>query len=198
MMNFTTSYNPSSCTFKFRTDTGSWEDITSSITADGIAYPEFIYNNTCVTDKAEENKEENYKMNEVLKLYDERKKEEIRKRYNEMYQKEYKELEEVKRYKELVNTFEASMEELVQEFNKEDYKPFERTGYSNDYKFELSEDIMRKIKESHEVEFDKEYDAHRELIEEVEAQLSLSNDKDYQVEVLKRYEILDKKGILNI
>lgn len=190
MMNFTTSYNPSSCTFKFRTDTGSWEDITSSITADD----KWIY-----TKPGEwKIEEENNKMNEVLKLYDERKREEIRKRYNEMYQKEYKELEEVKRYKELVNTFEASMEELVQEFNKEDYKPFERTGYSNDYKFELSEDIMRKIKESHEVEFDKEYDAHRELIQEVEAQLSLSDDKDYQIEVLKRYEILDKKGMLNI
>ena len=62
MMNFTTSYNPSSCTFKFRTDTGSWEDITSSI----IATADDIWTYTKPGEWKIE--EENNKMNEVLKL----------------------------------------------------------------------------------------------------------------------------------
>ena len=31
-------------------------------------------------------------------------------------------------------------------------------------------------------------------IEEINAMLSMSDDKDYQIEVLQRYGIIDKKG----
>ncbi len=143
-------------------------------------------------------KEEKNMNNEVLQLYKDRKFRELKEKYRKMYQEEYDNLEEVKRYKELVSNFETSIAELVDEFNTEDYKPFERTGYSSDYAFEISDKLMDEIRLKHEKEYDKEYDEIRELIQEIDAQLSMSDDKDYQVEVLKRYGVLDKSGKMTV
>ena len=143
-------------------------------------------------------KEEKNMNNEVLELYRDRKFKELKERYNKKYKEEYDNLEEVKRYKELVSNFETSVAELVDEFNTEDYKPFVKTGYTPEYKYEISEDLYSKIRESHEAECDKEYDEIRELVQEIDAQLSISDDKDYQVEVLKRYGVLDKSGKMTV
>lgn len=143
-------------------------------------------------------KEEENMNNEVLELYKNRKFDELKEKYRKIYNEEYDNLEEVKRYKELVRNFETSIAELVDEFNTEDYKPFEKTGYNPEYSVELSSDLMNTIRESHEVEYDKEYDEIRHQIEEINAQLSLSDDKDYQVDVLKRYGVLDKSGKMTI
>lgn len=139
-------------------------------------------------------KEEENMNNEVLQLYKDRKFRDLKERYRKMYQEEYDNLEEVKRYKELVSNFETSLAELVDEFNTEDYKPFEKTGYKSEYAFEISDKLMDEIRLKHEQEYDKEYEAIRELMQEIDAQLSMSDDKDYQVEVLKRYGVLDKSG----
>lgn len=143
-------------------------------------------------------KEKENMNNEVLELYKNRKFDELKEKYRKIYNEEYDNLEEVKRYKELVSNFETSIAELVDEFNKEDYKPFTKTGYQTDYSVEISSDLMNTIRENHEVEYDKEYDEIRHQIEEINAQLSLSDDKDYQVDVLKRYGVLDKAGKMTI
>lgn len=143
-------------------------------------------------------KEEKNMNNEVLELYKNRKFEELKEKYRKIYNEEYDNLEEVKRYKELVSNFETSIAELADEFNTEDYKPFVKTGYKSDYSVDLSSNLMNTIRENHEREYDKEYDEIRHLIEEINAQLSLSDDKDYQVDVLKRYGVLDKAGKMTI
>lgn len=143
-------------------------------------------------------KEEKNMNNEVLQLYKERKSNELKEKYRKTYNEEYENLEEVKRYRELVSNFETSMAELVDEFNTEDYKPFEKTGYSSEYSFEISNKLMDEIRLKYAKEYDKEYDEFIELIKEIEAQLSLSSDKDYQVEVLKRYGVLDKSGKMTV
>ena len=170
------------------------------ITNDGVKFAplghatEFNYR----VDGVAYGKEEENMNNEVLELYKNRKFEELKEKYRKIYNEEYDNLEEVKRYKELVSNFETSIAELVDEFNKEDYKPFTKTGYQTEYSVEISIDLMNTIRENHEVEYDKEYDEIRHQIEEINAQLSLSDDKDYQVDVLKRYGVLDKAGKMTI
>lgn len=136
--------------------------------------------------------------NEILRLYEERREKEIHDDYATKCQEEYSKVEEVKQYEELIDTFNSSLEELVEEYNKESYKPFLKTGYVNTYKYEPSSEIMEEIKKKHIPFRDAELRNLKELVEEVSAQLSLSNDKDYQIEVLKKYEILDSEGKLNV
>ena len=158
----------------------------------------YLYTKGLKVNGVDMNKEGNDNMNNILSLFKERKGREIREKYNKIYNEEYDNLEELKRYKELVSNFETSLNELVDEFNREDYRPFFRTGYRPDYSFEISDELMDNIKGKHEPEFDKEYDEFLKLIKEIDAQLSLSEDKDYQIEVLKRYGVLDKSGKMTI
>lgn len=135
--------------------------------------------------------------NEVLYLYEQRKKENIKTKYEEIIKKEYEELEEVKLYNELTTTFDKNLKELVEKFNTESYKPFKTRCYTNNFQYEIDPSLLLKIRHKHQEAFDNEIKALLQLTEEVSAQLSLSDDKDYQIEVLKKYEILDKKGLLN-
>lgn len=141
---------------------------------------------------------EDIDMNEILKLYEKRKEKSINDDYKALVREEYNEVEEVKRYEELVNTFNASLDELVEEYNTENHRAFVRTGYHNTYKYEISSDLMEEIRKKHIPFRDAKIQDLRELVEEVSAQLSLSNDKDYQIEILKKYEILNKQGKLNV
>lgn len=141
--------------------------------------------------------ERNDNMN-IVDLYKMRKKEQINDKYEELVDKEYNELDVVKEYKELINTFNINMKQLADKYNNNDTQPLVATAYRNDYSYELSmylrEEIRSKYKDSNE----KELKELERLIEEVKAMLYLSDDKDYQLEVLKNYDIIDKKGKLNI
>ena len=145
-------------------------------------------------------KKGNEKMrNEVLDLYVSIKKDEIREKYKALVDKEYEELDAVKKYNEIVSCFETTMAELVDEFAvaEGDVPVFVRTGYESDYKFTLNTYLKDEITKKYREECEKELEEITNLEREVKAMLSLSNDKDYQIEVLDRYGIT-KKGKLNI
>lgn len=141
-------------------------------------------------------KKGNEKM-ELLRLYERRKRDEINKKYEELVDKEYNELEVVKRYNELINTFNASLSELADEYCALDVPAIVRTGYSNDYAFELNRKLFSEVEEKYEEDRRAEIRELDALIEEVNAMLEISNDKDYQLDVLDKYGII-KKGKLTI
>lgn len=136
--------------------------------------------------------------NKVVDLYYNRKKEEIRDKYAELSKKEYEELDVVKEYNELVETFKTSLAEMADRYNTEETKVLVRTGYTNTYMYELNDNLRDEIKEIHRKEYDDEIKVLELLVEEVRAQLSLSDDKDYQIDILTRYDIINKKGKLNV
>lgn len=136
--------------------------------------------------------------NKVVDLYYNRKKEEIRDKYAELSKKEYEELDVVKEYNELVETFKTSLAEMADRYNTEETKVLVRTGYTNTYMYELNDNLRDEIKEIHRKEYDIEIKALELLVEEVRAQLSLSDDKDYQIDILTKYDIINKKGKLNV
>ena len=65
---------------------------------------------------------------------------------------------------------------------------------SSDYKYGLNCDIKETIYDIYRDEKAKEIKAIDDLVEEVDAQLSLSNDLDYQKDILINYGIIDKKS----
>lgn len=136
-----------------------------------------------------EKEEENMERNKVLDLYVERKRKALREEYETNYNNEYNELAIVKEYNELVNTFEASLAELA----TRELSSVEYLGYKNDYGYVLKHTLLQEIKDKHyEILKDKMTDVDN-IANEVHALLSLSDDKDYQIEVLINYGILDKK-----
>lgn len=145
----------------------------------------------------EKERNENMK-NEIIKLYADRKAKSINEKYDNLIETEYNELEEVKRYNELINNFDASLAELVDEFNRETYKPFVRTGYTITSKYELdSYDIKKTISQKYENDRKKELRELDNELGEINAMLSLSTEQVYQTEILERYGVL-KKGKLTI
>lgn len=150
------------------------------------------------TDDTDTKGNEDIMENQILDLYYERTRRRIIKEYDEKIKKAYEELPVVKEYNEVVKEFEATLAEMADRYNTEETKVLRKSGYANEYGYELNVDIDETIgKELNKTRNDelKELDLLRQ---EVEAQLSLSNDKDYQIEVLKNYGILDKKtGKLN-
>ena len=134
---------------------------------------------------------------ELLRLYERRKRDEINKKYKELIDKEYNELDVVKRYYELVNTFSASLAELADEYCALDVPAMVRTGYSNDYAYELNSSLLAEIEKKYAEDRRSEFNELDKFIEEVNAMLEISNDKDYQLDVLEKYNII-KKGKLTI
>lgn len=142
------------------------------------------------------NKEEK-EMNKVLELYYERRIKKLGEFYKELKEQKYNELEVVKEFNKVVEEYNNKMQELMGKYREEDENMslIHKTGY-NEYPYVLShavkDDIIQSLGKSYE-------DDKKALLEEKEtiaAILSLSEDKDYQVEVLKNYGILDKKGMM--
>lgn len=136
--------------------------------------------------------------NKIVDLYYERKIEEIKNKYVELLKKEYEELEVVKEYKELVNTFEASLAELANRHNTEENRVLVKTGYTDTYTYELNVELKDTLKDARREEYDAEIKALQLLVEEVKAVLSVSDTEEYRIGVLKEYSIIDKKGKLNV
>lgn len=141
------------------------------------------------------NKEREEKdMNKVLKLYYDRKLEEIHKKYEEKVDNDFNNIDVVKQYKTLIENFEKEQEALFKTVENFDNDYLVPSYDSNLYKYSIPE---MKVKENlmATCEDDKanEIEKLEELVSEVDAQLSLSDDLNYQMEVLTRYDILDKK-----
>lgn len=136
--------------------------------------------------------------NKIVDLYYERKIEEIRNKYDNLVEEEYEKFDVVKEYKELVNTFATSLAEMANRYNTEERKMLLKTGYMGEYTYELNPNLRDDLRESFRVGYNNEVRELDLLVEEVRAQLSLSDDKDYQIDILTRYDIINKKGKLNI
>ena len=139
---------------------------------------------------------EEINMNKVLELYYERKLDKLKEFYSDLEVQEYNKLEVVKEFNAINEEHANKMEELRNKYNTIDKQFVVKTGYKDDNRYELSctieEDIHDELFKQYEV-------AKKEILEEkatIDAILSLSDDKDYQVEVLKNYGILDKKGMM--
>ena len=138
--------------------------------------------------------EEEKDMNKVLELYAKRKREEIDKKYKEKVEKDYNDLELVKQYNEIIKDFEIKMDELYNNELNIGESTIHQCYTSSDYKYALNCDIKDNIEDIYSEEHNKEMKAINDLVEEVEAQLSLSNDLEYQRETLEAYGIIDKKS----
>ena len=141
------------------------------------------------------NKEREEKnMNKVLKLYYDRKLEEIHKKYEEKVDNDFNNIDVVKQYKTLIENFEKEQEALFKTIENFDNDYLVPSYDSNLYKYSISELKTRSsLMAIYEDDKANEIEKLKELVAEVDAQLSLSEDLNYQMEVLTRYDILDKK-----
>lgn len=154
-----------------------------SITATALAYDNTINEN-----------EREIEMNKVLKLYVERHTEMINKKYDELVNKDYNNMEIVSTFKELITDFESKLEALFEEDSNEGRPALVRIVTDNIYKYDLNSDVIKNdIFKRYEEGKNRELKELKDLEEEVEAQLSLSDDIDYTLDVLVRYNIIDKK-----
>lgn len=136
--------------------------------------------------------------NKIVDLYYERKREEIRNKYKELLDSKYEQLEVVKEYNELVNTFVTSLAEMANRYNTEDNKMLIKTGYVGEYTYDLNPDLKEDLREAYVEDFNKEMKELELLVEEVRAVLSISDTDEYKIGVLTEYGIITKKGKLNI
>ena len=145
-----------------------------------------------------ENEEEEKDMNKVLELYRERKVREITSKYNELVKKELESNTFITKYNVLVEEFRKNLEDLAVEDERENAGKIHaliRTGYDMELPIEINDDYRFHIRnEQFNSEKDKEIHNLYSITEEINAMLSMSDDKDYQIEVLQRYGIIDKKG----
>lgn len=141
------------------------------------------------------NKEREEKdMNKVLKLYYDRKREEINKKYEEKIDNDFNNIDIVKQYKTLIENFEKEQEALFKTIENFDNDYLTLVSDVNCYKYRLNTIAIKKeLQDKYNNEYEEEINSLNEIRDEVDAQLSLSDDLNYQMEVLTRYDILDKK-----
>ena len=140
---------------------------------------------------------EDKEMNKVLELYYERRIKKLGEFYKELKEQKYNELEVVKEFNKVVEEYNNKMQELMGKYKDEDsiMSLIYKTGY-NEYPYVLSSNVKNEIYESLTKRYDEDKKALLAEKETIAAVLSLIEDKDYQVEVLKNYGILDKKGMM--
>ena len=148
----------------------------------------FDYDNTI-----NENERE-IEMNKVLNLYIKRHTEMINEKYDVLVNKDYNNMEIVSTFKELITDFESKLETLFEKDYNEERPALVRIATDNIYKYDLNSDVIKNdIFKRYEEGKNRELKELKDLEEEVEAQLSLSDDIDYTLDVLARYNIIDKK-----
>lgn len=142
------------------------------------------------------NKEEK-EMNKVLELYYERRIKKLGEFYKELKEQKYNELEVVKEFNNVVEEYNNKMQELMGKYRDEenDMSLIYKTGYK-EYPYVLSNNVKNEIYTSLTERYEEDKKALLAEKETIAAVLSISEDKDYQVEVLKNYGILDKKGMM--
>jgi hypothetical protein len=140
---------------------------------------------------------EDKEMNKVLELYYERRINKLGEFYKELKEQKYNELEVVKEFNKVVEEYNKKMQELMGKYKDEENNMslIHKTGY-NEYPYVLSSNVKNEIYTSLTKRYEEDKKALLAEKETIAAVLSLSEDKDYQVEVLKNYGILDKKGMM--
>ena len=130
----------------------------------------------------------------LLKLYYDRKLEEIHKKYEEKVDNDFNNIDVVKQYKTLIENFEKEQEALFKTVENFDNDYLTLVSDVNCYKYRLNTIAIKKeLQDKYNNEYEEEINSLNEIRDEVDAQLSLSDDLNYQMEVLTRYDIIDKK-----
>ena len=133
-------------------------------------------------------------MNKVLKLYYDRKCKEIDEKYIDKVNNDFDNIDVVKQYKTLIENFEKEQEALFKTIENFDNDYLTLVSDVNCYKYRLNTIAIKKeLQDKYNNEYEEEINSLNEIRNEVDAQLSLSDDLNYQMEVLTRYDILDKK-----
>ena len=138
---------------------------------------------------------EEKEMNKVLNLWFERKQEKLIKKYAEMEQDFINNhYSVVKSYNELVEQFEKDLDDLYKFDKVNEQFVLEEISDKNTIKYDIDFDKLScEFTDKHVKEKQGELKELAKIREEVEAQLSLSNELKYQQEVLIQYNIIDKK-----
>lgn len=169
----------------------SFDDVDSdSIDALRYCINDLITTNNCC-EKIEEEKD----MNKVVNLWYERKRNKIIEKYDEL-EAEFNttKYSVVESFNELVQRFNEDLESLykmdkaTEQFVLKENAPNNVVKYCIDY-----ERIDKEFEEEYRNKRDEELKEIKDIKDEVEAQLSLSDDLKYQQEVLERYNIINKK-----
>lgn len=184
-------------TLKYKVDDSTWATLGTTIGI-GDSLDSMRYSIWTPDYEKEEKGEERIDNMNILDYYERTKRAEITAKFEGIIDDEYNKLEVVDAYKTLIEEFEINLKQLADKYNTKEETFIEKTGYEPDYAFELNSEIESNIREKHNADYNKEIEELSRFVEEVRAVLSLSNDKDYQLDVLKNYEILDKKGRINI
>lgn len=137
----------------------------------------------------------------ILEIYKARKVKAIEQEYEEKRESIEKNNEIINRYNEIINTFRANMDEFANDEKIKASGLIIQTPYFDNYTYELNESKVEELF----VEIDKEkHDKFQELdrlIDEVKAMIAIvPSGENYDakvVEILKNYDILDKKGKIN-
>ena len=145
-------------------------------------------------------KEENEIM-QILTIYQERKEKELKKEYNEKKQAILDSDEYISRYNDLINTFNARLEELVNEEKAIQSEVFTMTPYNTTVKYEINETYELNLLHDLDEEMGEKSKALYNMLDEVKAMIAIvPSGENYDakvVEILKNYDILDKKGKIN-
>lgn len=138
---------------------------------------------------------EEKEMNKVLNLWFERKQEKIIKKYAEMEQDFINNhYSVVKSYNDLVEQFEKDLDDLYKLDKVNEQFVLEEISDKNTIKYDIDFDKLScEFTDKHIKEKQGELKELAKIREEVEAQLSLSNELKYQQDVLIQYNIIDKK-----
>lgn len=145
--------------------------------------------------KENKEKREEKDMNKVLELYCEKAEKTIEKDFNEMIEEEREENPFVKEYNDLVKEFEAKMDDLYKREMDENGKHHvfvnrcNPTFYQFDIDYTFTNENIVLYKDCKKAALQD----LEEFKQEVSAKLSLSDDLDYTLKVLKEYGIIDKK-----
>lgn len=171
-----------SLSFDFKIDTNKLHNIDG---ADALC----LYCDELINEEREEED-----MNKLVDLYYERKRKELTEKYDEKIDNDFNDIEVVKQYKTLIENFEKEQESLFKTIENFDNDYLLASCDANCYKYTLNESCIKtELTNKYKDDYRKELNSLNELKDEVDAQLSLSDDLNYQLEVLTRYDIIDKK-----
>lgn len=145
----------------------------------------------------EKKMEEKEMKNEVLELWYKRENAKLKSEFKSEIEKYVNEHPIVVKYKEIVSEFTDSMTALLAEYaDSEDFNLVSSLSYSVLDDVDLH-DIEKKLQDMYlkdnVAEHEKMLSKLQDTYETIKAMLSLSDDLEYQLDVLSKYKVIDKK-----
>lgn len=145
-------------------------------------------------------KEENFM--KILDIYRERKRKELKDLFKQKEKDMLDNNKYIKEYNEIVNEFSAKLEEFATRTDVKAEEMLLQTGYkTGTFAYEIRPSYMDNLTKDLAAEYNQEEAKLEKYIDEVKAIIELiPTGESYDskvIEVLKNYEILDKKGKIN-